>query len=84
MWQDEIKDLTEAEMDELAKEFIEETFIENEDGWARYCCAIIHGAAGYLPDFLEYLGSEHSTMAIKHGIIGHGRDLETTDMGQYR
>lgn len=39
-----------------------------------------------MPDFLEYLASEHSSMPIKHGIIGHGRerDLETSDMMTYR
>ena len=37
-----------------------------------------------MPDFLEYLGSEHSNMPIKHGIIGHARDFETTDMATYR
>ena len=40
--------------------------------------------ASYLPDFLEYLGSEHSNMPVKHGIIGHARDLETVDMATYR
>ena len=62
----------------------QEAFIENEEGWARYVCAIVHGAASYLPDFLEYLGSQHANMAVKHGIIGHSRDLETTDMSAYR
>ena len=56
--------------EEVAHEFIEEAFIENEEGYARYCCAIVHNAALYLPDFLEYLGSEHSNMPVKHGIIG--------------
>ena len=62
----------------------QESFIENEEGWARYCCAIVHGAASYLPDFIEYLGSQHANMPIKHGIIGHSRDLETTEMINYR
>lgn len=84
MWQDEINTLEESEIEALAKEFIEEAFIENEEGFARYCCAIVHGAASYLPDFLEYLGDQHSSMPVKHGIIGHTRDLETTDMSNYR
>merc|ERR1711899_722511 len=84
MWHDEISGLNEKEIEEVAKEFIEESFIENEEGWARYCCAIVHGAASYLPDFIEYLGSQHANMPIKHGIIGHSRDLETTEMINYR
>ena len=84
MWHDEIQHMDESEQEKVANEFIEEAFIENEEGYARYCCAIVHNAASYLPDFLEYLGSEHSNMPVKHGIIGHARDLETVDMATYR
>ena len=86
MWQKEIDslNLVEEEMENLAKDFITETFKENEDGYAYYCCSVVHGAATYLPDFLEYLGSEHSNMTIKHGIIGQPRELETTVMSNYR
>ena len=48
----------------------QEGFREDEEGWAIYCCAVVHGAATYLPDFLEYLGEVHGSMIIKHGIIG--------------
>ena len=58
MWYDEIKDMNEADQEKVASEFIEEAFIENEEGYARYCCAIVHNAAAYLPDFLEYLGMD--------------------------
>ncbi len=51
---------------------------------ARYCCAIVHDAARDLPDFLEYLSGEHASMTIKHGIIGHPRDMETSNMATYR
>ena len=86
MWQKEIDglNLVEAEMERLAKDYITETFKENEDGYAYYCCSVVHGAATYLPDFLEYLGSEHCNMTIKHGIIGQPRELETTVMANYR
>ena len=62
----------------------QETFSENEDGFAHYCASIVHGAASYMPDFLEYLGDQHGGMPIKHGIIGHQRDLETSTMSVYR
>lgn len=86
MWQNEIDEMSlrETELEELAKDFIKETFSENEEGYAYYCCSIVHGAATYLPDFLEYLGSEHSNMTVKHGIIGQPRELETTTMANYR
>ena len=85
MWQYEIDACkpTEEEMERLAKDFIKEAFSER-DGWAIYCCCVVHGAASYLPDFLEYLGSEHANMTINHGVIGQQRLLETTTMTSYR
>ncbi len=44
----------------------------------------MHGAANYLPDFLEYMGDQHGHMTVKHGILGHNRDMETTTMDVYR
>lgn len=84
MWQADVDAVEEKEQDDIAEEFVKEAFREDEDGWAIYCCAVVHGAAGYLPDFLEYLGSVHNSMIIKHGIIGHPRDLETSTMSSYR
>ena len=31
-----------------------------------------------LPDFLEYLTDQHGNLPVKHSIIGHARELETT------
>ena len=86
MWQNEVDmyKLDEEESEMLARDFIKETFLEMEDGYAKYCCSVVHGAAQYLPDFLEYLGTEHGNMTIKHGIIGQARELETTTMALYR
>ena len=86
MWQNEIdaNKLPEAEIERLAKDYIKETFSENTEGYAYYCCSVVHGAANYLPDFLEYLWSEHGNMTIKHGVIGQPRELETTTMANYR
>ena len=94
MWQQEISAVSEAlakgcgearekiESD-IAAEFLREAFSEVA-GWARYCCSIVHGAAGYLPDFLEYLGTEHDALPVKHGVIGHPRDMETCNFGEFR
>jgi len=84
MWQDDLDKLTEEENNALAPEFVEEAFREGEDGYAIYCIAIVHNAAKGMPDFLEYLGDEHSSMSVKHSIIGHQRDVETCTMMQYR
>jgi len=83
-WQRDLDRLNEEENKQFADEFITEAMLENEDGYAIYCCAIVHNAAKGLPDFLEYLGDEHGSVPVKHGIIGHPRELETTSMGVYR
>ena len=94
MWQDEISAVSAALAkgcgearekieSEVAAEFLREAFSE-VGGWARYCCSIVHGAAAYLPDFLEYLGTEHNALPVKHGVIGHPRDMETCTLGEFR
>ena len=72
MWYDEIKDMNEADQEKVASEFIEEAFIENEEGYARYCCAIVHNAAAYLPDFLEYLGKEVCNRGVACSLLKLG------------
>ncbi len=46
----------------LSVPLFQETFSENEDGYAYYCASIVHGAARYMPDFLEYLGDQVSVL----------------------
>lgn len=82
-WQEDVDKLSEKESWIFAEEFLKEAFIE-VDGLAMYCAAIVHNAAKGLPDFLEYLGDEHPNLPVKHGIIGHPRELETTTMTVYR
>jgi len=83
-WQDDLDALSEQENTIFAKEFTTEAFREGNDGYAIYCTAIVHNAARGLPDFLEYLGDEHSNLPVKHGVLGHPRELETTTMANYK
>lgn len=47
--------------------------------------AIVHNAACYMPDMLEYFADHQPNLTVKTGIIGHsGSDIETTTMAQYR
>jgi len=82
-WQEDLDMLSDKENRQFADEFVTEAFIEVND-FAVYCCAIVHNAAKGLPDFLEYMGDEHSTLPVKHGVIGHPRELETSTMQAYR
>ena len=82
-WQEDVDRLSEKESWIFAEDFLKEAFIE-VNGLAMYCAAIVHNAAKGLPDFLEYLGDEHPNLPVKHGVIGHPRELETTTMSTYR
>ena len=82
-WQEDVDKLSEKEAGLFAEEFIKEAFSE-VNCLAVYCAAIVHNAAKGLPDFLEYLGDEHPNLPVKHGVIGHPRELETTTMAVYR
>jgi len=82
-WQEDVDKLSEKESWIFAEDFLKEAFIE-VNGLAMYCAAIVHNAAKGLPDFLEYLGDEHPNLPVKHGVIGHPRELETTTMSTYR
>ena len=82
-WQEDLDNLSEKEAEIFAQEFIKESFIEVNQ-LAVYCCAVVHNAGSGLPDFLEYLGDEHPNLPVKHGVIGHPRELETTTMSNYR
>lgn len=82
-WQEDLDGLSDEENRAFANEFVTEAFSEVNE-FAVYCCAIVHNAAKGLPDFLEYLGDEHATLPVKHGVIGHPRELETTNMQSYR
>ena len=32
----------------------------------------------------QYLGDEHANLPVKHGVLGHPRELETTTMSSYK
>ncbi|CAL4141488.1 unnamed protein product, partial [Meganyctiphanes norvegica] len=87
MYEDEIAHLTLEERDELAIEYLDAVFAEDENGHAHHVCGIVHNSAKYMPDLLEYFAEKHSSLIVKAGVIGHiGRnsDLETFTFEKYR
>ncbi|CAB4058639.1 RSBN1 [Lepeophtheirus salmonis] len=75
MWQDEIDSLNFSETEKENEAFSE------VDGWANYCCAIVHGSGKAFPDFLEFLGDSHGSLSIKHGTkSGKITSVEHLDM----
>lgn len=83
MYQNEINSLTEAEMDELTEEFFRIVFSEDENGLAHHVMGIVHGAAEYIPDLLEHMADNYSTLTVKAGVLGRNSDIETSTMAQY-
>uniref|UniRef100_A0A3P8WJQ7 Lysine-specific demethylase 9-like n=1 Tax=Cynoglossus semilaevis TaxID=244447 RepID=A0A3P8WJQ7_CYNSE len=79
---DELTCLTPAEMECFAKEFLELTFNEKPSGAASYALAVVHGAASYLPDFLDYFAFNFPNTPVKMEIMGK-KDIETTTIANF-
>ncbi|XP_075153919.1 uncharacterized protein LOC142227331 [Haematobia irritans] len=83
LYQDEINDLPPQEMEELVKEFFDVCFAEDEDGYAHHVMGIVHDSARYLPDLLQHMAENYSTLTVKAGVLGRNSDIETCTMAQY-
>ncbi|XP_043984620.1 lysine-specific demethylase 9 [Gambusia affinis] len=79
---DELACLSPAEMEEFAREFLELTFGEKPKGAAVYALTVIHGAASYLPDFLDYFAFNFPNTPVKMEILGK-KDIETTTISNF-
>ncbi|KYN20457.1 PREDICTED: uncharacterized protein LOC108760852 [Trachymyrmex cornetzi] len=84
MFQDEIGTLTNEQMQELAQEYFKVVFGEDENGNAHHVMGIVHNAAAYLPDLLDYMANNYPTLTVKNGVLGRNSDIETTTMVQYK
>lgn len=65
------------------EEFFQLTFSEDDDGNAYHVMGIVHDAAAYLPDLLEHMAENYSTLTVKAGVMGRSSDIETLTMNQY-
>lgn len=78
----ELSVLSSEEMQRFAQEFVMLAFCEDENDAAHYVMGIIHGAASYLPDFLEYFSLKFPSSPVKMEILGK-KDIETTTMSNF-
>ncbi|GAB6029278.1 hypothetical protein CHUAL_005045 [Chamberlinius hualienensis] len=83
VYQDQIDHLVGKEADELAEEFFTVVFGEEPDGVARHVMGVVHDAARFLPDLLEYFGEAHSNLTVKVGVMGRS-DIETVTMQSFK
>nr|KAF6304953.1 round spermatid basic protein 1 [Pipistrellus kuhlii] len=81
-YMDELSFLSPVEMERFSEEFLALTFSENEKNAAYYALAIVHGAAAYLPDFLDYFAFNFPNTPVKMEILGK-KDIETTTISNF-
>ncbi|XP_053562640.1 lysine-specific demethylase 9 [Bombina bombina] len=81
-YMDELSFLSPMEMERFAEEFLTRTFSENDKNAACYALAIVHGAAAYLPDFLDYFAFNFPNTPVKMEILGK-KDIETTTIANF-
>ncbi|XP_030076488.1 LOW QUALITY PROTEIN: lysine-specific demethylase 9 [Microcaecilia unicolor] len=81
-YMDELSFLSPVEMERFAEEFLALTFSENEKNAAYYTLAIVHRAAAYLPDFLDYFAFNFPNTPVKMEILGK-KDIETTTISNF-
>ncbi|KAM7396565.1 hypothetical protein PAMP_019598 [Pampus punctatissimus] len=76
---EQLSGLSPAEMQRFAQEFVTLSFSEDEAQAACFVMGIIHGAASYLPDFLDYFSYKFPNAPVKMEVLGK-KDIETTTM----
>lgn len=79
---DQLSSLSPGEMDRFAEEFVALSFSEDEAQAACFVMGIIHGAAAYLPDFLDYFSYKFPNAPVKMEVLGK-KDIETTTMANF-
>lgn len=79
---DELACLSPADMECFTQEFLELAFAEKPRGAASYALAVVHGAAAYLPDFLDYFAFNFPNTPVKMEILGK-KDIETTTIANF-
>ncbi|XP_029318373.1 uncharacterized protein LOC115028627, partial [Cottoperca gobio] len=75
----QLSSLSMGERQRFAQEFVTLAFSEDSSLAAHYVMGIVHGEAGYLPDFLDYFSTKFPTAPVKMEILGK-KDIETTTM----
>ncbi|XP_035013310.1 lysine-specific demethylase RSBN1L [Hippoglossus stenolepis] len=78
-YSEQLAALSPAEMQRFAQEFVTLSFSEDEAQAASFVMGIIHGAASYLPDFLDYFSYKFPNAPVKMEVLGK-KDIETTTM----
>ncbi|XP_041650879.1 lysine-specific demethylase RSBN1L-like isoform X2 [Cheilinus undulatus] len=81
-YSEQLSCLSPAEMQRFAQEFVTLSFSEDNGQAACFVMGIIHGAASYLPDFLDYFSYKFPNAPVKMEVLGK-KDIETTTMANF-
>ena len=82
-YQHEIADLSTEEQELFAKDFCTLCFQETNHCQADFVMGIVHGAASFMPDYLEYLAEKHPQLRVKSEVLGQ-RDIITMNVSEFR
>ena len=82
-YQHEIAELSPDDQELFAKDFCTLCFQETNPSQADFVMGIVHGAASYMPDYLEYLSEEHPQLRVKTEVLGQ-RDILTMNVKEFR
>lgn len=83
VYSNEIENLSEEKMRKFVKLFLREVFAEEKDCIAKHVMGIVHGAAGFLPEFTDYFGKYYPNVTVKTEQLGKKSDLETVKMSDF-
>uniref|UniRef100_A0A3Q3Q8L0 Round spermatid basic protein 1 like n=1 Tax=Monopterus albus TaxID=43700 RepID=A0A3Q3Q8L0_MONAL len=81
-YSDQLSSLSPVEIQRFADEFVTLSFSEDNAQAACFVMGIIHGAASYLPDFLDYFSYKFPNAPVKMEVLGK-KDIETTTMANF-
>ena len=82
-YQHEIAELNPIDRELFAKDFCTLCFQETNTNEADFVMGIVHGAASYMPDYLEYLSEEQPHLRVKTEVLGQ-RDILTMSVKEFR
>ncbi|XP_059489044.1 lysine-specific demethylase RSBN1L [Neocloeon triangulifer] len=83
LYQDEICRLSPEEMEVLVDEYFKVVFQEDEDGNPMHVMGIVHGAAAYQPDYIDYMAEKHPNLVVSNNVLGRSNETEMSTMLKY-
>ena len=82
MDEEEYRDLSKHQIEQLADLFFKEVFREEPTGVASHVMGVVHNAAGYLPELVSYFEQTHANVTVKMGCLRNS-EIETTNFAGF-